>query len=105
MQDLGNRLVYQIQRQLEAPTYKFSFLAGKAFFAVSSLVRWGALSLLVAGTGVALQAGARLAGRQPVDLGGLFSEVAGSGWFLTISSLLLLLSVRRVLLRFEDREV
>ena len=88
-----------------APTFKFSALAGKAFYAASSFIRWGfgSLALLAAAAAIGLALDAR-AGLPLAPLGRL-GDTAASPLYLAAVGLLLLLTTRRVLLRLEDREV
>lgn len=102
---LGHQLTYRLERLAMAPTFKFSALAGKAFYAASSFIRWGfgSLALLAAATAIGLALDAR-AGLPLAPLGRL-SDTATSPLYLAAVGLLLLLTTRRVLLRLEDREV
>ena len=102
--DLGERLVYRMERLADAPQYSFASLAGKAFFGVSTMMRWAFLTLVVGGVGAAFTGGDRLL-RGEVDLLELSGEVAGSTWFLGFAAVFFLISIRRVLFRFADKDV
>ncbi len=102
--DLGERLVYRMERLADAPKYSFASLAGKAVFALSTLMRWAFVTLTVGGIGAAASGGGRLL-RGEVDLLELGGEVARSTWFLGFAAVFLLISLRRVLFRFSDKDV
>jgi predicted unusual protein kinase regulating ubiquinone biosynthesis (AarF/ABC1/UbiB family) len=104
LSDLGQRLVYRAERLADAQSYKFSYLAGKAVFAVSTLVQAATLAFTVGGVGAAAVGGGRLL-RGEVGLLELAGEVAGSTWFVVFAAVLLVVSVRRILFRFSDKEV
>jgi len=103
--DLGARLAYRLQRFADAPSFKFSLLAGKAVFAVATATRW-----LLSTVAVGLSAGAVVAltrslrGEQ-VDASAVIDVVATSPWFIAFALIFLLASVRLVLFRFQDRDV
>ncbi len=102
---LGHQITYRLERLVQAPTFKFSALAGKAFYAATALIRFafGGLALLAAATGLRLALAAR-AGAPLAPLAGL-AATATSPLYVGVVTLLLLVTVRRVLLRLEDREV
>jgi hypothetical protein len=102
---LGHQLTYRLERLAVAPTFKFSALAGKAFYAASSFIRWGfgSLALLAAATSVRLALDAR-DGTAFAPFTRL-RETAASPLLLAAVALLLLFTTRRVLQRLEDREV
>lgn len=102
--DLGNRVTYHLQRTLDSPTYRFTFLAGKAVFAISSAVHWLVLSLTAGGIGVAGLALSKVAAGEPLDPAGTLAAVAGSPWYLGLVGLLAVVNVRRVLFRFGDHD-
>lgn len=105
MVDLGNRLAYRLHRYVDSPAYKFSFLAGKAFYAISTFTRWAMLSLAVGGLGVAGRAGWHLSRGESLPLAAVAGEVATSGTYLVVAGGLLVISIRRILFRFGDRDV
>ncbi len=104
LSDLGQRLVYRAERLADAPSYKFSYLAGKAVFAVSTLLQGAVLTVTVGGLGVAVVGGSRLLHGE-VGLAEVAGEVTGSTWFIGFAVVLLVATVRRMLFRFADKEV
>ncbi len=102
--DLGQRLVYRAERLADAQSYKFSYLAGKAVFATSTLLQGTFLAFTVGGLGVAVTGGGRLV-RGEAGPAAVTSEVAGSTWFPGVLVVLLVATVRRMLFRFADKEV
>ncbi len=104
LSDLGQRLIYRAERLADAQSYKFSALAGKAVFAASTLAQWATLTFTVGTLGAVVVGGGRLL-RGEAGLPEIAGEVAGSTWFLGFAAALLLVSVRRVLFRFADKEV
>jgi ubiquinone biosynthesis protein len=102
--DLAPRLAYRLERIAQAPTFKFSALAGKAFYAISSYLRLGLLGvgLLATATGVRLALDLR-DGIAVAPLSRVV-ETAASPLFLAGVALLLLLTTLRVVQRFDDRD-
>jgi predicted unusual protein kinase regulating ubiquinone biosynthesis (AarF/ABC1/UbiB family) len=102
---LGHHLTYKLERLSQAPTFKFSALAGKAVYAMSSLIRvtLGSFALLGIATLVRLAVDAR----REVALVPLrtLAETAASPLYLGLVAFLLLLTTRRVLARLDDREI
>ena len=74
-------------------------------FAVSTLVQWATLTFTVGALGTAVVGGNRLLGGGEAVFPEVVGEVAGSTWFLGFAGLLLVVSVRRMLFRFADKEV
>ena len=102
--DLGNRVAYHLQRTLDSPSYRFTFLAGKAVFAISSAIHWLVLSLTAGAVGAVGLGLWRAAAGEPLDVAAIVTAVAGSPWYLGTVGLLLVVNVRRVLFRFGDRD-
>jgi ubiquinone biosynthesis protein len=104
MLDLGQRTAYRLNRLLDAPAFQFSYLAGKAVYAASTLLDCALVSAKLGAAAIGVLAIWRLATGGAVDLDGVAREVATSGWFLAAAGVLLLVHLRRILLRFGDRE-
>ncbi|MGE5233912.1 MAG: ABC1 kinase family protein [Acidobacteriota bacterium] len=103
--DLGERLTYRLQRFADAPSFKFSLLAGKAVFAATAAVRWLASTAAVGGLAVLAVGLGRVAAGRSLDAAEVVAAVGHSPWFLGFAALLLFATVRLVLFRFQDREV
>ena len=102
---LGHQLTYRLERLVQAPTFKFSALAGKAVYAVSSFTRFALTSLgLLAGASVV---GLLLDARSGAGVApsGRIAAIATSPLYLGAVALMMLFTTRRVLLRLDDREV
>lgn len=107
--DLGQRLTYRLERFVDTPTYNFSLLAGKAVFAASTLLQWALLTLFL----FALAATGRMAwiavrgepgGVEPA-LGQVSADVVSHPIFAAAALLLLLVNLRRIVFRFQDKDV
>jgi ubiquinone biosynthesis protein len=119
--DVGNGLLFRLQKFLDDPEFNFANLAGKVYSAVRSFVRmllvWGGLAL----TGLAIAVGYKLFEKpgavwHPKDLAGTSAEAVlhplRMRWgfqmivvLWTLSALLVLFAYgRRVYLRFGDTD-
>ena len=105
LSDLSRRLTYRLERFADAPSHSFSLLAGKAVFAATSFLHWGAFSLMVWALGILGLGAARLAAGAEVAPVALAVEVVGSLPYLAVVVIFGLVQVRHVLFRFRDREV
>lgn len=103
--DLAQRTAYRLRRAIDAPTYRFSLLAGKVFFALSTTLQAAAFVLVgllfgMAGVGVS----ARLDGRAE-GVGVAATLVLSNPIFQVAVGLVAWATLRRILTRFGDREV
>ncbi|REJ73395.1 MAG: hypothetical protein DWQ36_02280 [Acidobacteria bacterium] len=102
MSDLLEQVAYRVQRTVDSPAYHFSSLAGKAGFAAETFLRW-VVGTAAVGAAVALGiAAVQVVGQSSLQPAALLRSLISSPLFLSASTLLLLLNLRRLMVRFRD---
>ena len=110
MFEMGNRVLYLAQRQLDAQPYRFTMLISKATYAIAVAGRalvWLVLGTMGASALLALYRvlsvpGYRLA---QVNFWGLTVELFGKLPFQALLGIALLTVIRRIMFRFFDRDI
>jgi ubiquinone biosynthesis protein len=107
--DVGNGLLFRVQRFLEDPQFSFAAVAGKIYSAVRSFFRLLLLCSGLAVAGVAVVAGSNPRGSwktltdsaEKIFPGNAFLKILAVLWFLS-AVVMVVASGRRVYLRFGD---
>lgn len=103
--DMGQRLTYRLGHFADVPTYSFRLLAGKAVYALTSLLDWGLLAVGVAAAGTVALSLPSLASGQAPPISETALQVISSPYYASALGLALLIQIRRILVRFRDREI
>ncbi|MHC4621170.1 MAG: hypothetical protein ACYTEQ_25770, partial [Planctomycetota bacterium] len=103
--DLGSRLLYRSQRLLDSQTFSSVAMLSKPIVVLFETARFAIYSLIIVALTVLFLAGfQRLIVGSAVDLGQIMTRLVSHRWFQALILILILVNVRRVYLRLQDKD-
>lgn len=102
---LGSSVVEQVRRFVENPPFNFSYSIGKPIYAAVTVIRVSAFLILILLAATALGAGVQLIRGGAVSIIATLQQILSSRYFLILGALATLVALRRIMFRFNDRDV
>ena len=100
--DLFNRATYRIQHILDAPPLRFSYMINKWVFAILVALQAVTISSIITGLILAFTS---MTISQEMSLPDSLQQIVSNGWYQLLILIIILLSIRRILFRFNDKDV
>lgn len=102
---LGSKVIEQVRRLVENPPFNFSYSIGKPIYAALTVLRVSAFLVLMLLAATTLGASVQLIRGSAVSIVAMLQQVLSSRYFLILAALATLVALRRIMFRFNDRDV